>query len=380
MNLTVFDSIEKINPVQWNQLVKDNHPFLQHAFLAELEKQNCLGKEFGWYPVFFCLFEQQALIAACPCYIKTNSYGEFVFDMAWADFYQNNNQQYYPKLVSAIPYSPVNGERFLHNNKLSLAEVSATFSQAIQDFCRQNQLSGAHILFNTFEEQKNLLQHGWIHRQSCQYHWFNRNYQNFDHFLQDFTAKKRKNVRQERKRIQTQGLVLQQKSGDQLTPQEIEQIHYYYKSTFDKKWGYATLTAEFFAAIAQQLAKQMMVVFAYHQQKTVACSIFFASDTTLYGRYWGCDGYFEQLHFEACYYQGIEYCINHKLSFFEPGAQGEHKIPRGFIPTTTWSSHWLSDSRFFDIIKRHVEHENSLMNEHCEELKKRLPFKQDYFT
>ncbi len=258
MNLTIFDSIQKIKAVQWNQLVKDNHPFLQYAFLAELEKQNCLGKEFGWYPVFFCLFEQEQLIAACPCYIKTNSYGEFVFDMAWADFYQNNNQEYYPKLVSAIPYSPVNGERFLHNDKVSLAEVSATFSQAIQHFCRGNRLSGAHILFNTFEEQQALLQHGWIHRKSCQYHWFNRNYQSFDHFLQDFTAKKRKNVRQERKRIQSQGLVLQQKSGDQLNQQEIEQIYYYYKSTFDKKWGYATLTADFFAAIAQQLGKQML--------------------------------------------------------------------------------------------------------------------------
>ncbi len=391
MKLEIFDSIKSINAAQWDNLVSDNNPLLSYAFLSALEEQQCLGEQYGWFPVFFALYKNNTLQAACPCYIKTNTYGEFVFDNAWADFYHKHQVEYFPKLVCSIPYTPTTSERFLYSEQLTLTDVAKTFNDAIKAFCEQNKLSGAHVLFNTYEEKHALEKQDWITRESCQYHWQNKNYQSFDDFLAEFNCKKRKNVKRERKSIAKQNLTLKQIYGNDLSEAEIEKAYYYYQSTFDKKWGTATLTLDFFKTIAKTLKQRMMVVNAYKNTDTdtnpletvtypvkniVACSIFFISDTTLYGRYWGCDDYYDNLHFEACYYQGIEYCIKHNLSFYEPGAQGEHKIPRGFLPVTTYSSHWLKDERFFNVIKDHVKNENPLIMEHCDDLKKMSPFKK----
>jgi predicted N-acyltransferase len=376
MKLEIIDSITKINATNWNQLIADNNPLLSHTFLSALETEGCLGKQYGWLPVFFTLTLNNHLQAACPCYIKTNSYGEFVFDNAWADFYHKHQVNYFPKLVCSIPYTPTSSERILHNDSITLKEATAIFEEAIKTFCLNNQLSGAHILFNPLDESLQLEALNWGTRKSCQYHWHNQNYPSFDDFLATFTCKKRKNVKSERKSMVKQNLTLKQIYGNDLTTAELDKAFYYYQSTFDKKWGTATLTRSFFENIAQSLAQKMMVVFAYHNDNIVACSIFFISDTTLYGRYWGCDKYFDNLHFEACYYQGIEYCIKNNLSFFEPGAQGEHKIPRGFLPVTTYSSHWLQDEQFYKIIKAHVLNENPLMMEHCDKLKRMSPYKK----
>ncbi len=368
MKIKIYPEINQIPADAWNALVKDNNPFLRHEFLSALEAHHCVGEDFGWVPCHIGIYDaENTLIGAMPLYQKSNSYGEFVFDHAWADAYQRNHLAYFPKLVSAIPYTPASGSRMLSAAGLTTTEDKKIYSlllQTIKQLAKEHGFSSFHCLFPLENEQQWLQQQGLLTRHDCQFHWHNRDYQNFDDFLSQLNKKKRKNIRQERRRVEQQGVILRRLDGHTASASDWKNFASFYQRTFLEKGGYATMNQAFFAEVAKKLPDQTILIMAdiINQKGASECiagSLMYASDTTLYGRHWGCSEEIDKLHFEACYYQGIEYCIENKLQTFEPGAQGEHKIARGFIPTLTKSSHWLNNSPFQDSIEKFVEHEQS---------------------
>jgi predicted N-acyltransferase len=371
------DSLANVTAAQWNALGDGRNPFVRHEFLSALETNGCVASEFGWHAFHLLLRNDDGdLIAAAPGYVKTNSYGEFVFDWAWAEAYERAGGQYYPKLICAIPFTPATGPRLLvkagHNEQ---ACAAALYDAAIT-IVEQQGWSGVHWLFPPEHEAKRMQDRNYMLRIGCQYIWSNDNYTDFEDFLSRCTAKKRKNMRRERKRVAEQQVTLTVKHGGELNAQDWEQVTGFYLDTFNRKWGTPTLNASFFSEIGKTMGDQVIVVFALHNNKRVACSVMLKGSDTLYGRYWGCNDDFHSLHFEACYYQGIDYCIANGLQRFEPGAQGEHKIGRGFKPTLTWSTHYLCNESFRDAVRKFLDHERPLMEQHCKDLHELLPFKQ----
>lgn len=379
IELQITQTLEKIDPKNWNRLCPNQYPFTRHEFLYALETSGAVGKTFGWYPHYFLAYDQDQqdkLVAACTLYLKTNSYGELVFDWAWADAYQRSGLAYYPKAVVAIPYTPAPGHRILIATDADQEALTTLLINATLAFARDQQLSSLHWLFTDDALTERLEKSGFLRRTGVQYHWFNQSYVSFDAFLQTFSAKKRKNVRQERRKIQEQGISFGTFLGHELDEAQLQEVAMYYRITFDRKSGYATFNLDFFRQIARTMGHQLVVFFAYRNEESVACSICYRDDQALYGRHWGCRVDLDMLHFELCYYQGIEYCIAQGLARFEPGAQGEYKISRGFVPTRTWSAHWLSHPEFYRIIDRYLEQETEGMEALIEELQERTPFKK----
>jgi len=375
MQVKICKHIDEVEAKQWNALVIDNNPFTRHEFLNALEKQACVGETFGWLPCHIAIYDDNELVGAMPLYEKLNSYGEFVFDNAWADAYRRYGIPYYPKLVSSIPYTPAQGQRLLVKSERR-EQVYPLLLETMQAFCTSINSSGFHCLFPQDEEHQWLESQGLFSRYDCQFHWHNHNYQSFDDFLQRLSSRKRKNIRKERRKVVEEGVSFRVLDGHQATENDWAVFNHFYQKTFTEKWGIATLNYDFFKQVAQQLPNQIVLVLADQNGETVAGSLMYRSDTTLYGRFWGCSEEVDYLHFEACYYQGIEYCIKRGLKKFEPGAQGEHKIARGFVPTLTKSSHFLSDSGFQTAINRYVEQEHKAILDYIEELNQHLPYKK----
>ena len=374
MELSTCDSLTNISAESWNALTDTDNPFIQHDFLLALEQNECLHP-YGWHPNYLLIKDNEKLIAAAPAYIKTNSYGEFVFDWSWADAYKQAGKQYYPKMVIAIPFTPANTEKYLTHPDYS--EQKEQLIQQLTEFsiyvCQQHKLSSLHNLFiekNITEKQTSL---GLFQRIDCQYHWHNNNYNDFDEFLNVLKPKKRKNIKQERKKVRNSEISIKRVNGNDLTDSEWLRLYDFYRITFMKKSGSPTLTLAFFKAIKHKL----LAIIAFHNDEMVAGAICIIGKTTLYGRHWGCFEDYDSLHFEVCYYQGIEYCIENNLSLFEPGAQGEHKISRGFLPTLTWSSHWLADEQFRHLISAHCQRETEYMLQHFKEMQEKSPYKSD---
>ncbi len=356
--------------MQWNALLGCDYPFLQHDFLLALEQHDCL-ELWGWQPVYFVLQDDDGLAAACACYIKTNSYGEFVFDWAWADAYARNGIDYYPKLVAAIPFTPARGARLLTRD--NQPQIKQQLLQLILSFCEQQKLSSAHFLFCLQDDMQALQQHSLLTRFDYQYHWHNRGYRNFDDFLAALNAKRRKNIRRERRALSESDIRVQMLAGTELSEQQWQQLYDFYQITFLRKSGTATFTLAFFQAMAHRLR----AVFALEGERTVAGAICYEGGDTLYGRHWGCYDHYDNLHFEVCYYQGIEYCIERQLQTFEPGAQGEHKIWRGFLPVKTESAHWIADARFRQAIADFLQHEHHAMQQYGDSLKTSSPYRSE---
>jgi predicted N-acyltransferase len=378
MQIHIHDSLQAIDNKAWNSLVRDDHPFLLYEFLYALESTGCLGKEHGWYPRYFTLLNSQGdLLAACPAYIKTNSYGEFVFDWSWAEAYESQHLAYYPKLVVAVPYTPATGQRLLVHPDQNYDALSSLLINAVTEYAKNQKFSGVHWLFTNDEDSKTLQANALQLRTGCQYHWKNKNYTSFDDFLSNCTSKRRKTIRRERRSVAEQGLTLETCSGDQLNPSQWQIVAKLYASTFERKWGEASLNQAFFETTGRTMGDRYVIIFVWHNNTIIACSVMFKSNNTLYGRYWGCSKQFKDLHFEACFYQGIEYCIKNNLNTFEPGAQGEHKITRGFRPSNTSSAHTLFHPGFNQAISGFLEQEKQLMFEQCEQLQKHLPFKEN---
>ncbi|MBX2823823.1 MAG: GNAT family N-acetyltransferase [Gammaproteobacteria bacterium] len=377
ISVEVRDTLGDVSAESWNALTADDNPFTRYEFLSALETTGCLGEEKGWYPRYFLVFDKDDLIAACPTYVKTNSYGEFVFDWAWAEAYERNGLPYYPKLISSIPYTPATGRRLLIRADQSQAQLTTALQRTIVGFCKDQSYSGMHWLFVTEEEHELLEQDGLMTRLDCQYHWHNQNYSDFDDFLANCTSKRRKTIKRERRHVSDANIRLEPRAGSTLTKEEWRRVHRFYRSTFDQKWGSASLTRAFFETVGETMGDDVFIVFAYLDDPVpIACSIMFKSSDTLYGRFWGCSEEHHSLHFEACYYQGIEYCIKHGLKHFEPGAQGEHKITRGFVPRLTYSQHWIAHDGFRNAIENYLTEERTHVRQRCEGLAELLPFKQ----
>lgn len=374
MRIEILATLDAVAPEQWNALVQDNNPFLRHEFLAALEHHQCVGKKFGWLPCHIAIYEQQQLVAALPLYEKYNSYGEFVFDQSWAQAYHQHGMAYYPKLVAAIPYTPASGQRFLVQAGRE-AELYPLLLQSALQMAQELKASGFHCLFPLAEQQDWLEQQHLIVRHDCQFHWHNRGYATFEDFLATFSAKKRKNVKQERRKVAETGVQLRLLDGHTATEKDWQRFAFFYEHTFESKWGIPTLNYGFFREVAQRLPDQVVLVMVDNQHDCIAGSLMFRSQTRLFGRHWGCTEYFDSLHFEACYYQGIEYCIQQGLQVFEPGAQGEHKVARGFIPTLTRSSHWLTDERFRPAIRRHTLLEQRGVADYMQAIQEHSPYR-----
>ncbi|APZ43422.1 GNAT family N-acetyltransferase [Acidihalobacter ferrooxydans] len=378
LELRLHRGLGDIAPADWDRLGGDRDPFLSHAFLRALETTACL-EPYGWHPHHLVVHgADDRPLAAMPLYLKTNSYGEFVFDWSWAGAYERQGIEYYPKLVSSIPYTPATGQRLLFVPDASERDALAGLlvQQAI-DIAQRNALSGAHWLF-TPPDQTELLhhQHGLMRRMGCQYHWHNHDYADFDAFLADFTAQKRKKLRRERRRAIEEGVTLHVLHGDEADAPTLDAFHRFYLDTFEKHMGIPTLSREFFHEVAAGLGRRFVLVMARHGGEWVAGAVNFRSDTTLYGRYWGCREAYHSLHFETCYYQGIDYCIAAGLQRFEPGAQGEHKISRGFLPTPTWSAHWIANEHMRPHLEIFCSREERMMQAQCAELRQHSPFRQ----
>jgi predicted N-acyltransferase len=380
MHSTIIGSLNEVSSEMWNSLAGTQMPFLSHEFLYALEKHHCVGEARGWIPQHILLYENDFLVGAVPQYIKTNSYGELVFDWTWADAYQRSGLNYYPKLVVAIPYTPASGPRLLISPLADRDKVASQLIRCAIQHAEQLKVSSLHWLFPHEDDLQLLTQHQLMPRLGCQFHWHNlagdSAYRDFDDYLDHFTSSKRKKIRRERRAVTEAGVTLQRLYGDQLNDAQWQAVHRHYCSTFDRLSGYATLSLDFFRDISQSLKQQLIVILAEHQGNTVASAICFRDQHTLYGRHWGCDAHFQNLHFETCYYQGLEYCIEHKLQRFDPGAQGEHKISRGFLPTPTWSAHWIANPTFKEAIADFLQRETLGMQHYIEELNEHSPFKQ----
>ncbi len=371
------DRIDAIAPPAWNALAGSDHPFLRHEFLSSIEASGCVGPGTSWLPCHVALYDEEQLVAAMPLYEKTDSWGEFVFDFAWANAYQQAGLSYYPKLVSAIPFTPVSGPRFLTAPDQDLATLAGTLIDAIRRRAEARGISSWHVLFPHYREHKILADHGLLMRKDCQFHWHNRDYSTFDDFLSELRAVKRKKLRRERRRIQESGISFRHLGGADLTSDLWHAIMPLYASSFLRRGHKPYLNQAFFEAVTANMPEQILVILAEYHNEPIASAICFRSDDTLFGRYWGNSARYHSLHFETCYYQGIDYCIAHGLKNFEPGTQGEHKISRGFEPTETWSAHWLSHSQFADAVNTYLDRERTYTDDYIETVRDHVPFRRD---
>ena len=374
MDIQCISSLNSVAPAAWDALLIENHPLLSHAFLYAMEQNGCLTQQSGWIPRYLVVYDNGELVAAMPLYEKTNSWGEFVFDHAWADAYARYGVPYYPKLVAAIPFSPVFGQKLLIKAGRQDELYPVLLDGALQA-AKQLGSSSLHILFPLEQEQRFLEQQGLIARHDCQYHWQNEGYASFAEFLATLGRKKRKNITQERRRVADAGIRFRRLDGDTATPDDWEMFTEFYNLTYERKWGAPVFNRIFFQSVAQALGKHLLLIMADKDGVSIAGALMYHSDRVLYGRHWGCTEYHDALHFEACYYQGIEYCIEHGIEIFEPGAQGPHKLARGFEPSRTHSAHWLADTRFVPPVTQFCADETFAVEQHITDAKMHSAYK-----
>jgi uncharacterized protein len=346
-------SIAEVEAAEWNALVGSSaQPFLRHEFLLALEESRCTTPKTGWAPEHLIARDAAGrLVGAVPLYRKGHSRGEFVFDFSWANAYAQHGLRYYPKLLSAVPFTPVSGPRLLVDPAADAQAMRAALIRAVREHVRDERLSSWHVLFPTDPELTALTHGGLIPRRDCQFHWSNRGYESFDAFLATFTAEKRKKAKRERRRVAEAGIVFDTRSGADMDDALWHTVYEFYADTFYRHGHEPYLNLKFFKLVGKTMPERLMLKIARMGATPIALAIFFVGDDALYGRYWGAGGNYHSLHFETCYYQGIEYCIEKGLSRFEPGTQGEHKIPRGFVPVLTCSAHDIADARFAAAIR-----------------------------
>ena len=375
--LRLLDSIADIAPQDWDALLPASPtPCLHHAYLHALEASGCVGEASGWIPRHATLWTDGRLIAAMPLYLKTHSWGEYVFDWAWAEAYQRHGLNYYPKWVCAIPFTPVPGPRVLGQNLLT----SELLMAAVSNFAESSSLSSLHVLFPTVCERALLQQNGLSLREGVQFRWTNTgidasNYADFDAFLGSLNHDKRKKIRQERRRASAHGLSLHWLNGHTATHEDWHFLYRCYANTYALHRSTPYLNLDFFLRIARDQAEQVVLLVATRAGVPVACAFFLRDEEALYGRYWGTLEPLPFLHFELCYYQAIEYCIAHGLQRFEGGAQGEHKVARGLLPVKTHSGHWIADPRFRTAVDDFLGRERQHISFYLDELNERAPYR-----
>ena len=375
MESRVAASLATLTACEWDALVPDGALFLRHAFLAGLEQSGCIAAETGWESAHVLLTDAQGLAAAAPAYLKTHSYGEFVFDFSWAQAYARAGLEYYPKLVVAVPFTPATGPRLLVRPGLDPVTLKRRLLVRLAALARERGASSAHVLFPDDADTAALDEAGWLGRRDCQFHWHNRGYTSFDHYLASFTADKRKKARRERRRVAEMGIGFETWTGEQLADERLDTVYALHRNTFLRHGHEPYLTRAFFAHAARTFGQAFIVKAALWRGALVACAIFFRSADTLYGRYWGAAADFHSLHFETCYHQGIEYCIEAGLARFEPGTQGEHKVARGFEPAQTRSAHLILDERFRAAIGAYLAREGRSVDAYAEAVRAHVPFR-----
>ena len=374
----IITDFSTINEREWDQLDHGDNPFLSWAFLHALEASGSVAANTGWKPHHLAVFQDGQLAAFAPTYIKTHSHGEFVFDWAWADAYHRNGLEYYPKLLTAIPYSPVSGPRLLSQKGHSGSELlRQQLLRLATDECERLGCSSWHCNFTHQADQAVLEQAALLKRQDLQFHWFNQAYGSFEAFLQELRSRKRKNIRRERRQVHEAGIRFEWKSGRDLTDLDLDFLYQCYCNTFLAHGNHPALQQEFFRMLARGLGDRMHLSIASREERPLAMSLFLSGGGRLYGRYWGCVEEVPGLHFEAAYYQGIEYCIAHGIGVFESGAQGEHKISRGFVPARTQSWHLIRHEAFRAAIADSLVRETDWLTGYREELSQHDPYRRD---
>jgi predicted N-acyltransferase len=366
--------IDAIDAVAWDALGAGGNPFVAHAFLAGLERHGCIRADYGWRAHHLTLHQGNRLVAAAPVYLKGNSHGEYVFDWAWADAWERHGLAYYPKLLCAVPYSPVGGPRLLVGDGPGAAERAAALVAALEHEAGRLGLSSIHVNFTGPADNAVLARAGWLARCDWQFHWHDRGWRDFDDFLAALNHRKRKNIRQERAQVARAGVDCEMRHGDELVEADWCDLHALYLHTFEERGNHPALTLDFFRHLGAVMPRKVLAVLCRRGGATIAGALFLRGDDTLFGRYWGAFEPVPGLHFEACYYQGIEYCLRHGLQRFEPGAQGQHKLARGFLPERTHSFHWIADPRFRRAIAAHLEDEAPAIEDWRDALMQHSPY------
>ncbi len=376
MELRICHQLDSVPARDWNGLSGTEQPFLRHEFLAALERHGAVAPNKGWLPHHLLLFDDRGLAAAAPAYLKSHSWGEFVFDWAWADAYERIGLRYYPKLIAAVPFSPVTGPRVLSRPDVDVETAVRELGMGAQRLCADRGYSSMHWLFPPEAQCRRLVEAGYELRLGCQFHWQDRGFGDMDGFLAALSAKKRKNIRREREAVRSAGVRFRWLHGGEIAPEHWRWFVRFYRNTFREYGNIPPMNLDFFQEIGATLGRQVLLVLAERGDEPLAAALFLRSDNTLYGRYWGCGTSLPGLHFETCYYQGIEYCLRHGLRRFEPGAQGEHKIARGFLPTPTYSAHWLAEPHLREAIAEFLRREAQAARQYMSELTRHSPYRQ----
>ncbi|HJQ62722.1 MAG TPA: GNAT family N-acetyltransferase [Burkholderiales bacterium] len=370
MTIEVVHTLTGIDSGEWNRLAGDD-PFLRHEFLTALHETGCASKATGWAPHYLVTRKGGALAAAMPLYVKDHSYGEYVFDWAWADAYYRHGLEYYPKLVCAVPFTPVTGPRVLAANARDHARLIAAALQ----LARELDVSSLHCLFPPRDEAQQMAAHGMLLRRTVQFHWANRDYASFDDFLAGMSHDKRKKIRQERRKVREAGIQFRWLEGDAIGKEDWNFFTRCYRHTYREHQSTPYLNLEFFLRIGRAMPENLVLIVAYREGRPIAASLNLRNASRLYGRYWGTLEYHSGLHFDTCYYQGIEYCIARGMAAFEGGSRGEHKLARGLLPIETLSAHWLAHPQFSAAIENYLEREAGSIAHYVDELNERRPFK-----
>jgi len=373
--VSVLASLKDISAQEWDACANPGtgpyNPFLSHAFLLALEKSGSAAARKGWTACHLVLRDfQETAAAVMPCYLKVHSYGEYVFDHAWAAAYERAGGSYYPKLQTAVPFTPVTGRRLLVRPDFPQEQAYQLLSNAAAQLVKQNRASSWHVTFAEEQEWESLGRLGLLQRTDTQYHWFNQGFETFEDFLASLASRKRKNVRKEREQAKACGVEIEWITGSGIKEHHWDAFFAFYMDTGNRKWGTPYLTRQFFSLAGESMADRILLIMGKRGGAYVAGALNFIGGDTLYGRYWGCLESHNFLHFEACYYQAMDYAIAHKLRVVEAGAQGEHKLARGYMPQTTYSLHYFADAaltngvaRFLEQERRAVKHEQIVLAE-----------------
>jgi len=365
-SVALVESLAGVDAAEWNALA-GSQPFVRHEFLSALIDTGCASARSGWLPQFLLVRRAGTLVAAMPLFAKSHSYGEYVFDWAWAEAHERHGVDYYPKLLSAIPFTPVRGARLLGKDKEVLIDAALELAR---------DCSSLHVLFPAEDELPLLLAHGMMLRRTVQFHWRNAGYADFEDFLRRMTHQRRKNIRQERRRVREAGISFSWVEGEALQPRHWELFNRCYRRTYAEHRSSPYLNLDFFLRIGTALAENLALVIAEREGRPIACAFFVKDEERLYGRYWGALEHVPLLHFECCYYQAIEYAIARGLKVFEGGAQGEHKIFRGLLPVEGPSTHWLAHARFAHAVEDFLQREGAGITRYVDELREHSPFRK----
>jgi len=372
--IQVFERMDDVPRNAWDRLTSPNFPFSDHAYLHALEVCGAVGGGSGWRPCYLTVWRDRQLEGATVLYTKDNSYGEYIFDWAWAEAYHQHGLQYFPKLTSAVPFTPATGPKLLFSAQADRKEVGSRLICSAREMMERHGHSSLHYLFLTPEELPFFEAEGFLIRHSFQYHWKNRDYADFDHFLATLKPRKRKQIIREREQLQAENLKIKILTGVELQPEHAALFYQFYRSTIEKMGAIEYLNEEFFKTVFATMHDDVVLILACDQTTAIAGALFYKKGTSLYGRYWGAIKEVRNLHFELCYYQPLQWAIERKMRLFEAGAQGEHKISRGFLPELTFSAHWIGHPAFREAIGRFIAQERVDISRHLGEMKSHDPF------